>query len=138
MTTYDYSRDGRPAYASEKHYIIKRYIDFTAKAGVAADVWNLFDIPIYSFLQGMFCVRLTAAGAAHTVTISDSTPTAIETNLDINGTGYIILNDNVNLYYSAASVMSMTVNNSNTAAKFWLVAELFDLSDQANYAAYLA
>lgn len=138
MTTYDYSRDGRPAYAHEKHYIIKRYVDFTAKAGVAADVWNLFDVPIYSLIQQMVCVRLTSAGGVCTVTVADATPTAFETNLDLNGTGYITLNDNTNVYYSAAGVVSMTVNNNNSAAKFWLFAEVIDLSESANYAAYLA
>lgn len=139
MTTYDYSRDGRPAYADEKHYVIKRYIDFTAKAAVALDVWNLCDIPIYSFVQSISCLRITAAGAGCTADIADVTlGTTYESNLNLNGTGYIAVDDASNIYYAAADVLKMTLDHSNTAAKFWIFVEIIDLSDQTNYAAYLA
>ena len=135
MTAYDYSIAAeRPAYSQEKSWVLKRYLDFTKTAAVASDVWTIAHIPINQLLVASYCARVTSAGGVCTVTVASvSNAHNLEANLDLNGTGFIAINDVVTEFFPAVDTIAVTINNSNTAAKFWLVFNFIDLSESANH-----
>jgi len=136
MVAYDYSvAPERPAYSENIRWTLKRFVDFTKTIGTATDVWTIAHIPANQFLMGSYCARVTAAGAGCTVTVGSVTNAhAFEANLDVNGTGYIAINDLATPeFYPAVDTITMLINNTNAAAQFWLVFDFIDLSDSANH-----
>jgi len=129
MTTYDYSLSGRGAYAHERHWMQMRYIDNVARPAVSGDDWRIMDIPARSLVIATSCLRI-ADGGAITVDVGDSSSaTTFESNLSLNGTGLIAINDaTLPVYYSAANYVTLHWDAASAAAKFWIIFEIVDVS----------
>jgi len=143
MTDYDFSLSGRPAYR-DPHYFDGAFIDTTLQNATSGDYWYFFVTPSDVLLKRAFAIRTVSSNGTATIDVLNDVGSTFESNLDLNGTGYIVINDlsmprwvedsyrtynwnplqGLGVHFNRLGV---SWDQDVTKAKFWIILEYIDL-----------
>lgn len=113
-----------------EYVFVSTLLDFTVKAGAAADVVQALKIPAGALVDEVFCVVKTAQGATCTATVGDGADAdgwdaSVNLNAAANVTTSALEGTDayaVGKYYATADTIDLVLGHTTDAAKIYVAA----------------